>query len=205
MANVNIAHAVGDKQPRHRHYRSGGHYRRERLVHGLDHRLARLVELAQVEVMAHHNNGVVDRRAHLDRRDDHVRHKRSLRLRKVRESEVYPDAALDDEYQYDRTGKGFEREYKNEQHEGDRQDVYEHRVPAECLAQLARTRDVADDEALSLAVVPVGNAAQGVDKRDALLALNGDVRGYYHAVPVHAAQLRLAALKLAAQGVERLL
>ena len=73
------------------------------------------------------------------------------------------------------------------------------------MTQFARTRDVADDKAYSLAVVPIGKTAQRIYKRDAVLALDGDVRSYDHAVPVHAAQLRLAALKLAAQGVKRLL
>ena len=54
-------------------FEAGGHNGRKALVDRLRHRLLRRMELFEIQIPAHDNNGIVDRRPHLNGGDDHIR------------------------------------------------------------------------------------------------------------------------------------
>ena len=73
MADVYVRHAVCDQNACNGHDGAGGHNGRKALVDRLRHRLLRRMELFEIQIPAHDNNGIVDRRTHLNGGDDHIR------------------------------------------------------------------------------------------------------------------------------------
>ena len=156
MADIHVRHTVGDQNARNGHDRAGGHNGREALVDRYRHCFPRRMEFFKIQIPAHDHDGVIDRRAHLDGGNDHVRYERSARMRQVREREVDPDAPLNDKHEDRSAGHGFEGEDQNDEHERDGEQINEQRIAVECVRQFLGARHIANNETLSFAVVSVG-------------------------------------------------
>ena len=203
VADIHVTDTEADHEAGHRQDRPGRDYRREALVHSGDHRLTLSLLLLQRLIAVHDHDRVVDGRAHLDRRHNHVRDKRSNQSLEVRESKVDPDASLNDEGKQRGSDGCAEGEQQDHEDKCNRQQSDLFGITRVGVLQVLRAGNLTDDQHIAFSVILLRFLPDRFRQSQALFTLHRHICAENQTVVILPAKLHGAPVQLGAQILDR--
>ena len=190
MADIYIADPKADHEAGHRQNRPGGNDRSKSFIHRGNHRLTFPRLLLQGLIAVHDHDRIVDCRAHLNRRHNHVCHKGRSQVLEIREGEVDPDASLNDKRKQRRACYGPEGKQQDHEDKRDCQNRDLLGISGIGCREIPGTGDLPDNQDIAFSVIFLAFRTDRIRQSDTHIALHRHIRVEDQAVIFLAAKLQ---------------